>query len=117
MEITLTTDNKEIRREAAMVVLANATKYGTGVVINPEGDLGDDLFEVIIVKKPSFSEIFKMRFSHRPFNPEKVELFKTRSANIHSRRRVHFQVDGEYMGKINNIKAEIMPGILEVIVP
>src|SRR6185436_2821891 len=105
------------KREAAMVVLANATKYGTGVVINPEGDLGDDLFEVIIVKRPSFSEIFKMRFSHRPFNTDKVELFKTRSATIRSRHHVHFQIDGEYMGKIKRIKAEIMPGVLEMIVP
>ena len=30
---------------------------------------------------------------------------------------MHFQVDGEYLGKINSIDAEIIPGALTVIVP
>ena len=32
-----------------------------------------------------------------------------------SRVKAHFQVDGEYLGRVNNIKATIIPGALEVI--
>jgi diacylglycerol kinase (ATP) len=110
-------DIKYIRRDAAMVVIANATKYGTGVLINPEGSLDDELFEVIIVKKISFSEIFKMRFTHRPYNPAKTELISTRSLRINSRHHVHFQVDGEYLGKTKIINASIIPHALRILVP
>lgn len=117
MEVRLRIDNEEIYRKAAMVVIANATMYGNGVVINPLGSLYDKLFEVVIIRKVSFSEIFKMRFTQKDFNPQKTELFQARSLSIRSKHLVHFQVDGEYLGKVNKIEAAILPEALYVIVP
>jgi len=117
MQVSIQFDNEYIRREAAMVVIANATSYGTGVLINPAGKLDDDLFEVVIVKKISPGEIFKMRFTHTHYNPSKTELLQTRSLKIESKHKVHFQVDGEYLGKVNSIAASILPAALQVIVP
>lgn len=117
MKVDLVIDGKGIRRTAAMVVVANATRYGTGVVINPAGDLSDDLFEVVIIKKVSFREIFKMRFTHKEYDPAKTELFQTHSIRIRSGHRVHFQVDGEYLGKTKTVEARIIPRALEVMVP
>jgi len=116
MEVEINTGDQTIRSEAAMVVIANATMYGTGVVINPEGKLDDDVFEVILVKKYSFLEILKIRFTNLPFNPEKIELFHTSKLRIRARNQVHFQVDGEYMGKVNEINAELLPAAISVIV-
>ena len=117
MDVDIKIDDKYIRREAAMVVIANASMYGNGVVINPKGTLDDDLFEVVIIKKISLTEIFKMRFTRGEYNRDKTELLQTRSLKVKSERKVHFQVDGEYLGKINSIDAEIIPGALTVIVP
>jgi diacylglycerol kinase (ATP) len=117
MAVDIKVDDEYIRRQAAMVVIANATKYGTGVMINPQGKLDDDLFEVVIVKKISIGEIFKMRFTHRPYHPDKTELLQTRSLKIKSRRKVHFQVDGEYRGKVNEVEAEIVKKGLTIMVP
>ncbi|MEI9946626.1 MAG: diacylglycerol kinase family protein [Chitinophagaceae bacterium] len=117
MKLNMKVDGKSIQREAAMVVIANATKYGTGVVINPEGRLDDEYFEIVIVKKISVSEILKMRFSHKAYNPRKTELMQIQSLEIKSKHRFHFQVDGEYLGKINFVSAEIIPGALEIIIP
>jgi diacylglycerol kinase (ATP) len=117
MEVSFRTDDEEIKSEAAMVVIANATMYGTGVKINPEGKLDDDYFEVILVKEYDVMEILKIKFTSLPFNPEKIEVFKTRDLQIKTRHRVHFQVDGEYMGKVNRIAAEIIPAAIQVIVP
>lgn len=116
MEVVFKTDKEEVKSNAAMVVIANATMYGTGVKINPEGKLDDDFFEVILIKEYSVMEILKIRFTSLPFNPEKIEIFKTRDLSIRTRHRVHFQVDGEYMGKVNRIAAEIMPAALKIIV-
>jgi diacylglycerol kinase (ATP) len=116
MEVELNIEKEIIRSEAAMVVIANATMYGTGVKINPDGRLDDDVFEVILVKKYSVLEILKIRFTNLPFNPEAIETFKTSKLSIKTRHRVHFQVDGEYMGKVNQIEAKIIPSAINMIV-
>ena len=116
MEVTFKTDNEEIKSSAAMVVIANATMYGTGIKINPDGLLDDDFFEVILIKEYAVMEILKIKFTSLPFNPEKIEIFKTRELTIQTKHRVHFQVDGEYMGRVNRIAAEIIPDAIQVIV-
>jgi diacylglycerol kinase (ATP) len=105
-----------IERDASMIVIANATRYGSGALINPVGQLDDDLFEVIVVRKISMMEIFKMMVTHSNFNPQKTELFQTDTLKINSKRKAHFQVDGEYMGKINQLEASIIPKAIQVIV-
>ncbi len=115
MDVTFKIDGKKICSEAAMVVIANATMYGTGVKINPEGKLDDGVFEVILVKKYSILEILKSRFTNIPFNPEKIELFKTESLVINSRHKTHFQVDGEYIGQVNTIHAHILTDAINII--
>jgi len=115
MQATITIDNKIIRREAAMIVIANATRYGSGAVINPAGRLDDDLFEIVIIRKVSFSEIFKMMVSHKPYDKSKTELYQAQSIQINSRKKVHFQIDGEYLGKVNNVSAEIIVNALNII--
>lgn len=117
MEVTIAGEKQTVKREAAMVVLANATKYGTGAVINPNGKLDDGLFEIIVIKKIAFSEIIKMMITHKDFDPSKTELFTTSGVEVRSKHRVHFQVDGEYLGRIYSLQAECLPGVLQVIVP
>lgn len=117
MEVTIAGDNQIVKRNAAMVVIANATQYGTGAVINPNGKLDDGLFEIIVIKKISFSEIIKMMITHKDFDPRKTELFTTSGVEMRSKHHVHFQVDGEYLGKIYSLKAECLPGALQMIVP
>lgn len=116
MEVEFNIEGETVSSEAAMVVIANATMYGTGVKINPEGKLDDDVFEVILVKKYAFMEVLKMRFTDLPFDPDKIELFHTRSLRIKTRHKAHFQVDGEYMGKVSQVDAKLLPAAISVIV-
>lgn len=117
MRVRIQTDKEEVFRMAAMVVIANATQYGNGVVINPAGSLYDDKFEVIVIRKVSFREIFKMRFTQKGFDPSKTEFFQTRSLSIKSKHHAHFQVDGEVMGKIRSLKADVVKNALKIVVP
>lgn len=116
MEVEFEIAGETIRSQAAMVVIANATMYGTGVKINPEGKLDDDVFEVILVKKYSVMEIIKIRLTNLPFNPEKIEIFATKNLQIKTKHKVHFQVDGEYMGKVNQVNAKLIPAAISIIV-
>ena len=117
IQVAIQSTNKLIKRKAFMVVLANASKYGTGAVINPEGNLYDGLFEVVIIRQLAIFQILKMWFKPKPFNPESIEVIKARSVHIVTGRKVHFQVDGEYKGKVREVRAEIMPGVLKLVIP
>jgi diacylglycerol kinase (ATP) len=117
MQVVIETKGAEIKRDAFMVVLANASKYGTGAVINPEGDLYDGLFEVVIIRRLAVFEILKMWFSPKPFNPKNIEMLRAESVRIETAHRVHFQVDGEYIGKVKKVVANILHAKLNIIVP
>lgn len=117
MQVIIQAQNKEIRRNAFMVVLANASKYGTGAVINPTGSLDDGAFEVVIIRKLALSELLKMLFSPRPFNPKKIETFSASSVSLETVRNVHFQIDGEYQGKIKKLVARILPDYINIVLP
>ncbi|WP_231460428.1 MULTISPECIES: diacylglycerol kinase family protein [unclassified Pedobacter] len=116
MDVEIKIKGESVKSKAAMVAIANATMYGTGLKINPDGKLDDDLFEIILVKDYSYLEILKIWFTKLPFNPKKIEVFQTSSVKIASKHKAHFQVDGEYIGKINTVEAEILPAAISVIV-
>lgn len=117
MDISINIDGKTIKSEAAMIVLANATKYGTGFLINPDGKLDDKLFEVILIKEYAVLEILKIWVSKLPWNPNKIESFQTSSITITTKRKAHFQVDGEYLGKTKKVTATLLPDAINVIIP
>ena len=117
MNVVIHTNDKQVKREAFMVALANATMYGTGAVINPEGRIDDGLFEVIIVRRLSFAALLKMLFKPGLFNPKHIEIVPCTSVEINTSRKVHFQIDGEYKGKIKNITASILPKSVNMILP
>jgi len=117
MEVIIRTKETNIRRNAFMVALANASKYGTGAVINPEGKLNDGLFEVIIVKKLSVGHLLKMLIKPGLFNSSKIEIVSCTSVEINTRNKVHFQIDGEYQGRTKHLTAEINKGAVKMIVP
>jgi diacylglycerol kinase (ATP) len=116
MSAHIVADNLDLELNAYMVVIANASKYGTGVVINPGGNVDDGFFEIVIVRKLSFMQLIKMFFNYRRLNPKKVEIFRTKTATITTRKKTHFQVDGEYKGRIEKVYAEILPYKLKLLI-
>ena len=117
MQVIVRTKDTEVRRNAFMVALANATMYGTGAVINPEGKLDDGLFEVIIVRRLAFGSLLKMLLKPGMFDPKKIEIIPCTSVEITTTKRMHFQVDGEYLGRVRFVKAAIAPGAVKLILP
>lgn len=115
--VVIKTDEGTTKRYAYMVVLANAEKYGTGAVINPEGSVADGKFEVVIVRKLHLFEIFKAFTARKSFHPERIEVIRTGKMAMQVHRKAPFQIDGEYIGKVDFVEATIKPGIVTVMVP
>ncbi len=113
--VNIQTGDAPIKEKVFMVVLANASKYGTGAVINPEGKLDDGKFEVVLVRRLSFIEVLKTLYRPKSLDPKKIEAIHVTSLKIQTRRNVHFQIDGEYQGKINKLDAVILTGYVNVV--
>lgn len=117
MKVSIKTDDQEVKRNAYMVTLANARKYGTGANINPEGDVSDGKFEVVVVRKLNVFEICKSIFTNKPFDKNKIEVFSTKNLELKIHKKAYFQIDGEYKGKTTSVTARILPQILNVMIP
>ena len=117
MRLDIQVNGENISRAAYMAVIANARTYGTGAVINPEGNISDGKFELIIMRKINLVHLFRMLVSHKPFNQDYIETIHAEKAVITSAKKNHFQVDGEYSGKTDKVIIEIIPSSLKVLVP
>ncbi len=110
-------NGKKIKKEGVMVAIANANQFGTGAVINPEGKMNDGMFEILIFKNLGIINILKTldKDSHR--DPDFVESFSTKKAIITCEKPVSFQVDGEFIGDVKHVVAELLPKKLKIMVP
>jgi diacylglycerol kinase (ATP) len=113
-------DGKKIRKKGVSITFANASKYGTGAVINPGGQLDDGKFELVLVKPfpriKLFSIAWKM-FSNQLHTSDYVEIFSCKKAVVYSNKKTTLQIDGEVIGKVKEIRLEILAKALRVIVP
>ena len=112
------TESRKKRSKAEMIVVANAQSYGTGAQINPTGNINDGKFEVVVIKPYPWWFVFNFVFAGFTGNLHRmkyVDVFHTGKAQITVDRQQDFQIDGEVMGKIGNLKLEIIPRAIRVI--
>lgn len=101
-----------------MMAFANAHKYGTGVQIS-EGSVSDGQFEVINVEEVTLDEAIKAGLTIlNVFVDDDMfaDVITCREAEISMDQPVHFQIDGEYMGMVDHLTIEIVPGALNLLV-
>ena len=101
---------------AIMIVIANAKKYGTGVVINPNGVMNDGKFELVILKKFDLILFGQIISGNMPSDPDDVEIISTDKATIELNAPVSFQIDGEYCGTETKLDIKILHKQLKVAV-
>lgn len=116
--VRITTDTESYETEATMVIIGNATMYGTGVVVNPRGDMCDGKFEIITATHFALIELAKLLAGSTELDPQVVKISTATRAEIECLdKKVLFQVDGEFLGAVNRVKAQVLPGMLTVAVP
>jgi diacylglycerol kinase (ATP) len=116
----ISADGKSILRKGVSITFANASKYGTGAVINPKGILDDGKFELVIVKpfpKIRLLSIAWKMFTGKLHTSDYVEILTCKEVTLISNKRTTLQVDGEVIGKVKEIKAKILGRALKVLVP
>ena len=114
------TPSKKFALEAHMIAIANATKYGTGAVLNPIGRLGDGKFEICIVKPfPAIAIVpITIKFFNGTINEsEFFEVFSCKKVTIANPDKATLQVDGEIIGSPPEVTAKVLPNAFQVMVP
>lgn len=120
LKIKLILDGRKIIKTAYMVVIANATKYGTGAIINPKGSISDGKFEIILIRPYSVWHLFQMVipfFTRKIHELDYIKSFSGQKATIQNYGRKELQIDGELIGRLKEINVEINPQALEILIP
>jgi diacylglycerol kinase (ATP) len=114
---TITSNNEVVEYQARMIVIANSKKYGTGVVINPNGIMNDGKFEIIVLKNLDLIVFGRIITGNMPLESEDISIISTDQATIRTNFPVSFQMDGEYCGAETEFNISIAPKKLKVAVP
>ncbi|MBP6758220.1 MAG: diacylglycerol kinase [Flavobacterium sp.] len=114
---TIIANNQTVECVARMIVIANSKKYGTGIVINPEGSMNDGKFELVILKNLDLIVFGKIITGNIPLNYDDVEIISTDMASIRTNLPVSFQIDGEYCGDVIELKISISSKKIKVAIP
>ena len=114
---TIVANNQTIECEARMIVIANSKKYGTGIVINPDGIMNDGKFELVILKNLDLMIFGEIILGNIPLNQEDIEILSTDKATIKTNFPVSFQIDGEYCGTETELDIKISSSKIKVAIP
>jgi len=105
-------------KEGYMMAFANAHKYGTGVHIS-EGSVSDGKFEICNVEKISLDNAIKAGLTIlNVFVDQNMfsDVISCTEAEVEVDQKIHFQVDGEYMGLTDHLKIETVPGCVRLLI-
>ncbi len=117
---SLVVDGEKHEVMADMIVIANASKYGTGAVISPVSRLDDGTFELVVFKPIPMSSLLSITLSsflgsiqHSPY----VDIYRAKQARITCQHEELMQVDGELLGKVNDVSIQIKHNAIQVFIP
>lgn len=110
-------NQQTLETNARMIVIANSQKYGTGVVINPIGIMGDGKFELVILKRITFGVFMKFVLRKISVSSKDVIVISTDKASVQINKPVSFQVDGEFCGSETDLNISIIPRKLKIALP
>lgn len=116
----IVTESTSSRHKAEMVVIANASRYGTGAVVNPRCDLSDGLLEVCVFKPLPWYKLLALTwhsFVGELEDSEYFAIYQTSEVTITTQRPETLQVDGEVIDAVTEVRAKVIKGAITIVVP
>jgi diacylglycerol kinase (ATP) len=105
-------DDRVITTKAMLIAVGNARSYGGGMLVCPNADLGDGLFDVVVlhpVSKLEFIKVFPSVFIGAHIHHPAVEIVRSSRVRIESEAVAYS--DGERIGQLP-VNAECVPGAM-----
>ena len=110
-EISL--DDRTISTEAMLIAVANGRSYGGGMLVCPNANFTDGLFDVMVLHPVStieFMKVFPRVFAGSHISHPAVEIVRSRNVTIEAKAVAY--ADGERIGQLP-ITAECISGALK----
>ena len=117
---TLIIDGKTIETEAFLIAVSNGTQFGNNARISPLANLHDGLLDVTIIKKCGWVDVpfIAIRlFNGTLHKHAQTEMYTARNVEIIRTKEDIVNMDGEPVTLDKNLRINIVPGSLKVIVP
>ena len=98
-EITL--DDRNISTEAMLIAVSNGRSYGGGMLVCPNANIHDGLFDVMVlhpISKFEFMKVFPQVFAGTHISHPAVEIVRSRTVSIESKAVAY--ADGERIGQL-----------------
>ncbi len=116
-EAQLTLDGKPVEMQGYMIAFANASRYGTGALLNKIGKTDDGLFEVCVLTEVNLAGIAGQFFDFVDSDSSHLEVLQAKELELKVNRKVSFQIDGELQKDTDHLKVSICSKCLSVIIP
>jgi diacylglycerol kinase (ATP) len=110
MQYTIGLDNQSIQTEAMLIAVANGSSYGGGMLVCPDANMQDGLFDVMVlrpVSKFEFVKVFPKVFKGEHVSHPKVDIYRSRKVSLAAPAIAY--ADGERIGGLP-VQAECMAG-------
>ena len=106
-EITL--DDRTLSTEAMLIAVSNGRSYGGGMLVCPNAEINDGLFDVMVlhpISKLEFMKVFPQVFAGTHVSHPAVEIVRSKTVSIESIAVAY--ADGERVGQLP-VSAECIP--------
>ena len=117
--VRLCGDFGELEQEVLLVSTANARNYGGNLCVAPDADLGDGLFDVVVVDavpRWAIPPLMLRLFWRTHIRHPAVRVERTARLALHTDAPHRVYADGDYLGQ-TPLVLEISPAALRVVVP
>ncbi|MFZ6053096.1 diacylglycerol/lipid kinase family protein [Halocola ammonii] len=111
-------ESKERKIKGLVAIIANATVFGTGACVNPNGKINDGVFEIIVFKPQGIFGFlgttlrsFFGKLSNSPF----AKTISAKSAQLTLSKEQPLQVDGEFICKTRRVDISVEESALKII--
>ncbi len=119
-EVTGVVDDSEVRHNAFMVALANASQFGHNALVAPDASVSDGMMDVCFIKRvpvleaiPFLTKLFRGKISQSRF----VTLIKAKRLVVSLSTPQPVHLDGEPQPPTTRVEVELVPDSLKVVVP
>lgn len=104
-------DKQAFSRRGVMATFANARRYGTGAIVNPDGRTDDGQFELcLFLPWPRWYLVWMsvLFFIGQIEKSRYVKIIPCRTLQLEADRPMPLQVDGELVGEARSISVEVL---------
>jgi diacylglycerol kinase (ATP) len=117
LEYKMLSDGESTSHKAFMLSVANGRQWGNNFFMAPKASLSDGILDVVYLKKPRLHEIIWLVCCLYFRMPNRlITRVQTRKSTVTLTKPIYTHFDGEPADKVSEVRIEVVPGALNILV-